>query len=104
MSEYVSKKLRAAIAHRAGGRCEYCCSPAAFCIDPFVAEHIHPVARGGLTVADNLAYACMGCNGYKQDKTEATQSVRLSLSCIIRVPIHGANISRGMKSLRILFP
>lgn len=47
----------------------------AFCIDPFVAEHIHPVAKGGSTIAENLAFACIGCNGYKQDKTEAFDGV-----------------------------
>lgn len=75
MSDYVSKRLRAAIVHRANGRCEYCGSPAKFCIDPFVAEHIHPLAEGGSTVADNLAFACMGCNGYTQDKTEASDAI-----------------------------
>ncbi len=70
MSEYVSKRLRTVIANRANGRCEYCLSPSRFSIDPFVAEHIQPIAKGGLSESENLAFACMGCNGYKQDKTE----------------------------------
>jgi len=74
LSEYVSKKLRAEIAHRAGGQCEYCRTPAAFSTAPFVAEHIQPRARGGLTLSDNLVYACIGCNGYKQDKIEGFDS------------------------------
>jgi hypothetical protein len=88
LSDYVSRRLRAAIAHRAKGCCEYCGSPAKFCIDPFVAEHIHPVAKGGLTVADNLALACMGCNGYKQDKTEAYDAVSQAVAPLYHPRTH----------------
>lgn len=88
MSEYVSKRLRAEIARRADGRCEYCRCPSKFSIDPFVAEHIFPVAKGGLTVADNLAFACMGCNGYKQDKTEAYDAVNQAVVVLYHPRTH----------------
>ena len=59
-----------------------------FCIDPFVAEHIHPIAKGGLTIADNLAFACMGCNGYKQDKTEAYDAMSQNLVPLYNPRVH----------------
>ena len=34
-------------------------------------EHILPRAKGGLTIIQNLAYACSGCNGRKATRTEA---------------------------------
>jgi hypothetical protein len=37
----------------------------------FSIEHIQPRAIGGLTIAENLALACQGCNGHKSTKTTA---------------------------------
>ena len=33
------------------------------------ADHIYPVARGGLSTADNMIYVCQRCNIKKSDKT-----------------------------------
>src|SRR5947208_17182362 len=38
---------RRLVVERAGGRCEYCLSPAAYSPDPFAIEHIVPRSRGG---------------------------------------------------------
>ena len=57
--------LRAAAEARAGGRCEYCKTPSAFCPDPFSVEHVVPRAAGGTLTADNVAWSCQGCNGHK---------------------------------------
>ncbi|MCP4656859.1 MAG: HNH endonuclease, partial [bacterium] len=38
-------------------------------------EHIHPRIRGGNHGFDNLAFACLGCNGHKHAKTEAVDPV-----------------------------
>jgi hypothetical protein len=76
------------IARRANACCEYCLCPAKFCIDPFVAEHIQPTAKGGLNTLDNLAFACMGCNGFKQDKTESYDAVGQTVVPLYHPRIH----------------
>lgn len=63
---------RRAIAERAGGRCEYCLTPAAYSSDPFSVEHIRPRAVGGTNHSSNLAYSCLGCNNFKYTAMEAT--------------------------------
>ncbi len=49
--------------------CEYCWYPAAFSPSSFHFDHIIPVIKDGKTILENLARACSGCNGHKQDKT-----------------------------------
>lgn len=88
MSEYVSKKFRNVIERRANGRCEYCRCPSKYCIDPFVAEHIQPVARGGQTTLDKLAFACIGCNGFKLDKTEGYDAASQATTPLFNPRIH----------------
>jgi hypothetical protein len=88
LSDYVSKRLRAVIVRRANGCCEYCGCPAKFCIDPFVAEHIQPIAKGGLSAIDNLAFACMGCNGFKQDKTQAYDATSQAIAPLYNPRTH----------------
>jgi len=68
----ISPTLRRFVRDRAVGCCEYCLSQDTFTTEPFVVEHIQPVAAGGKTTLDNLAYACSGCNGCKAAKTVAT--------------------------------
>ena len=65
-----SRALRRLVVDRAGWRCEYCHSPAAFSTQPFEVDHIIPRNKNGLTSSENLALAC-GCNSYKGDKTHA---------------------------------
>ena len=67
----VRGRTRNAVFERAKHRCEYCQTPVAYAIQPFVTEHIIPIARGGKSILDNLASACGGCNAFKYDKTEA---------------------------------
>ena len=57
--------VRRRVAERARGCCEYCFTQRRFSCDPFSVEHIIPYFLGGLAVADNLAFACQGCNGCK---------------------------------------
>jgi HNH endonuclease len=47
----------------------------------FAVEHIDPRSRAGTTTADNLAYACQGCNNHKYDHTHG------------RDPVSGAEVS-----------
>ena len=60
---------------RAGASCEYCRSQEAYATQAFSVEHITPRQRGGLTVIENLALACQGCNNHKYTKTESRDSV-----------------------------
>lgn len=63
--------IRRTVFRRAHDRCEYCLSQLTFSPDPFVVEHIYPVALGGLTRLDNLALSCSGCNGKKYNHIDA---------------------------------
>lgn len=74
MAESAGERLRRLVTERAGGLCEYCRSPEAFAPERFSLEHIQPRASGGLTVEENLALACQGCNGHKAAKTTATDA------------------------------
>lgn len=71
MAEAISEALRQAVTERARGCCEYCRSQEAYATERFSIEHIHPQALGGLTVEENLALACQGCNGHKSAATKA---------------------------------
>lgn len=71
MAETISAELRDLVAARANGLCEYCHSQESFATERFSIEHIEPRATGGLTVAENLALACQGCNGHKAAKVTA---------------------------------
>lgn len=65
MSRSVSNKLRAAVAKRAGFRCEYCRVHQNDMVFTFQADHIISRKHGGLTMLENLAYACSVCNQNK---------------------------------------
>jgi hypothetical protein len=69
----VEQKL--AVAHRAGGCCEYCRSQERFSADPFSVEHITPLSRGGSDELTNLAFSCQGCNSRKYVSTTAFDPV-----------------------------
>ena len=46
-------------------RCPYCCQELG--ID-WRADHIYPVAHGGLSTLDNMIAVCLDCNSKKSDK------------------------------------
>jgi len=71
----VPAKLRQKIVEQARQCCEYCLSQACFATESFAVEHIRPRSRRGQTTPDNLALACLGCNGHKHAKTEANDPV-----------------------------
>ena len=58
----MSLGLRRQVTERANAHCEYC--PQAIVVEMEI-DHVIPEAVGGLTVADNLYLAWVGCNGYK---------------------------------------
>jgi hypothetical protein len=67
----LSARQRQAVEERAGGRCEYCHSPASYAPDSFAVEHIRPRSAGGGQQLSNLAFSCQGCNNRKYTSTEA---------------------------------
>lgn len=60
-----------------------------YCGEPIVGtphlDHIHPVSCGGLSVLENLVWACQPCNGRKSNKTvlEFCEQSSLDLSTVI---------------------
>jgi hypothetical protein len=61
----VPDTLERLVRERARGQCEYCRCLREFHPDPFAVDHIVPESAGGATLEQNLALACLGCNGFK---------------------------------------
>ena len=68
---YVPAELRRLVTARAQGCCEYCRTQTRFTGDPFALDHIFPTSLGGLTVTENLAFSCTGCNQCKGARISA---------------------------------
>ena len=64
-------KKYAAVAQRAGHRCEYCRAPEVIFNLPFEVEHIVPRSHEGFDDESNLALACRACNLFKSDQQTA---------------------------------
>ena len=62
---------RPIVVARAGGACEYCRLLEAATGVTFHIEHVLPRTHGGITVLDNLALSCPGCNLAKGDRVGA---------------------------------
>jgi 5-methylcytosine-specific restriction endonuclease McrA len=65
MSERVPATLRDLVQARAGFRCEYCLFHEDDTWFPHEVDHIVARKHRGETRADNLAWACFACNGFK---------------------------------------
>lgn len=65
MSLASERRLRALVASRAGGVCEYCLIHEDDTFFGCEADHIVSRKHGGLSHPDNLAYACLCCNRHK---------------------------------------
>lgn len=63
--------LKHKVETRAQGCCEYCQSQNCYSPDPFSVEHIIPISKSGSNNAENLAFACQGCNNRKYNHTES---------------------------------
>ncbi|MCC6282051.1 MAG: HNH endonuclease [Saprospiraceae bacterium] len=74
-----SKRLKKLVSERARGCCEYCFSQDKYAPDPFSIEHIMPRSKGGSDDPENLAWACMGCNGMKYNETHAIDPITMQL-------------------------
>lgn len=62
----------AAVALRAGHRCEYCHAPEVIFNFPFEVEHIIPTSREGPDEESNWALSCRSCNLHKSAQISAT--------------------------------
>ncbi len=67
----ISATFKRFITERSHGYCEYCKCSSNFSTEPFSIEHITPRSKQGSDNLENLAHACISCNLYKSDKTEA---------------------------------
>ena len=81
-------RQKRAVAERAGGRCEYCLSPAGYAPSPFSVEHIEPRVGGGSRDLSNLALACQGCNNLKYTHTEATDPLTGEMAPLYHPRLH----------------
>jgi HNH endonuclease len=62
---YISAEMRRLVIERAGRRCEYCLIHEDDTYFGCEVDHVVSEKHGGLTVVENLAYACLVCNRYK---------------------------------------
>ena len=62
-------EIRVRVHERARGLCEYCRIEEASTGHEFTLDHVAPESRGGPTTPENLAYACIGCNVRKSNRT-----------------------------------
>ena len=67
--------LHAEVALRAGQRCEYCQLSQLGQEATFHVDHVLPRAAGGLSLAENLALACVSCSLRKWAKQAAIDPV-----------------------------
>ncbi len=67
----VTARLRRLVVDRAGNRCEYCGLSQEGQEAAFHTDHVVPRASGGLTVAENLALACVSYSLRKEARRSA---------------------------------
>jgi hypothetical protein len=65
MSSNVAEPLRRQVADRAYHVCEYCLVHENDVYHGCEVDHIRSVKHGGLTLVENLAFACFHCNHHK---------------------------------------
>jgi len=61
----ITNEQRQIIRELANGCCEYCRIAAGDRLSKFQIDHIIPVKHGGSDNTNNLALACLKCNGFK---------------------------------------
>ena len=87
------KKLRDAVYERDGHQCIYCGASERLSLD-----HRTPEIRGGTHDIENLATACLSCNGAKRDMTE--EEYRTSVTLLKRPQNTEQNITEEKKIRR----
>ena len=80
MSDWVPRKMRELVIHRAEERCEYCGCPQSHCPDSLSVEHVIPKHLDGGNAESNLALSCQGCNGRKHTAIAEVDPVTCELA------------------------
>jgi hypothetical protein len=63
----LSASLREQVRQRAECACEFCSISEIDVGGLLTVDHFHPQSKGGSDALENLIYACINCNQYKQD-------------------------------------
>ena len=71
MSVCLSQVLQRRLAQADNRHCAYCHTKEANTGQPMTVDHILPRAQGGLTVFENLCFACRLCNEFKGSQISA---------------------------------
>jgi hypothetical protein len=87
-SSYISDALRQIIIARAQNRCEYCRCSADVTTETFSIEHTYPRSLGGGNTLENLAWSCLGCNGFKGAKINAIDPLTKQFAPIFNPRLH----------------
>ena len=97
--DWIPASLRAAVAQRAGGRCEYCRVPEGVVLWPHEADHIIAEQHGGKTELENLALACFHCNRRKGPNVASVDPATGTL-----VPLFNPRVHRWVEHFRLEGP
>jgi HNH endonuclease len=81
-------EIRVRVRELAGGFCEYCRIEEATTGHEFTLDHVLPESRGGPTTPENLAYACVGCNVRKSNKTHAPDPIDGEIAPLYNPRVH----------------
>ncbi len=84
----IPNELRQQVIERAKSCCEYCYSQSRFAMQSFSIEHILPTSKGGLSVENNLALSCQGCNNHKYNKTEGSDRINNQIASLFHPRQH----------------
>jgi len=70
MSSYIAISIQRQIRKQFCDRCAYCQSSEALMAVTFEIEHIIPQSAGGVSILENLCFACPPCNRNKASRQE----------------------------------
>lgn len=71
MSTYLSSDLQKRLEEADDHRCVYCRTSEVNTGQPMTVDHILPRSQGGVTMYENLCFACRRCNEFKAGQTTA---------------------------------
>ena len=81
-------EIRVHVRERARGLCEYCRIDEESTGHEFTLDHVAPESRGGPTTRENLAYACIGCNVRKSNRTHAPDPIDGEIAPLYNPRLH----------------
>lgn len=90
--DVIPNHVKAAVAKRAGHKCEYCHLPDKVSFYNFHIDHIKSIKHGGLSNFDNLAYCCPDCNYCKGSDIGSAIEEDKMIRFLIPEKINGLNI------------